>query len=267
MYIQTATLKDRILAASKPAKDLTDQSLKSAIKRLTGKESPSSNDKKRLRDLKQELKNRTGTDKKPAAKSGIKSAAKSASSSLGDFHKTEHTTPEVKKFASSLASEVSQALEAKGFSGAVSELCHVAAHGKKVSIVFTVKAKGMTFELDYSRQSARPLTLYWGNAKGIDRRNVTATEAKDLDTAIEEFLKKIPKAKATTPGKSAEKPAKSTDRTSEEELATLKRRLRELTTDYHKMGYTFSEAERKLRVKMIREDIASIERSHRSSKK
>ena len=42
-------------------------------------------------------------------------------------------------------------------------------------------------------------------------------------------------------------------------LQTLKRRLRELTTDYHHMGYTFSEAERELRVKQIRDEIAKLE--------
>jgi hypothetical protein len=44
-----------------------------------------------------------------------------------------------------------------------------------------------------------------------------------------------------------------------EKLATLKRRLRELTTDFHNMGYTFGEAERKLRVKQIKDEIAEIE--------
>lgn len=45
----------------------------------------------------------------------------------------------------------------------------------------------------------------------------------------------------------------------DDKLSTLKRRLRELTTDYHNMGYTFSEAERKLRVQKIRDEIAELE--------
>ena len=43
-----------------------------------------------------------------------------------------------------------------------------------------------------------------------------------------------------------------------DKLATLKRRLRELTTNYHNMGYTFSEAERKLRVQQIKDEIAEL---------
>lgn len=45
---------------------------------------------------------------------------------------------------------------------------------------------------------------------------------------------------------------------SADKLKMLERRLRELTTDYHNTGATFGEAERKLRVQMVRDEIAKI---------
>ena len=88
-----------------------------------------------------------------------------------------------------------------------------------------------------------------GRAKwnGLTQREAMHYKEREVDAL----------AKAAGLGKYAEVKEGVDDKSAK--LATLKRRLRELTTDYHNMGYTFSEAERKLRVQQIKDEMAELE--------